>query len=137
MSNKYYAFITNDNSHKDQIINIIKNLSNIYVPNCKAPLKAGAAVGLLSNINLSFINIEKCFEEAVRFSLNQDEDCKKYIFVLSESYNEIKINKSLSLDVKNNFFENFCNVFFLKKSTSLAHPNLNFIENLKILPFIC
>jgi hypothetical protein len=127
--NKYYAFITNQNSNKEFIINIIKNLNNVYVPNCKRPLKAGAAVGLLSNTDLSSINLEKCFDSAIRFSLDQDEDCQKYIFLLSVQMNEIKINKSLNLDKKNNFFENFCNIFVsCDCNSNLIHPNLKLIK---------
>lgn len=133
--NKYYAFITNKNSNKELLINAIKNLNNIYVPNCKIPLKAGAAVGLLSNTDLTSINAEKCFDAAIRFSLNQDEDCKKYLFFLCDDFNESKINKSLNLDEKSNFFENFCNIFVLKQS-NLKHPNLKTINLEEIYSFL-
>ena len=128
----YCAFILNDNSKKRAIAEAVKNTDLSYVPNAKEPQSAGKSVGFLCNQNLNLINLEKCLQDAVNFSFDLDEDCKKYIFIICDNFDINKINKILESDINHNFFENYCNFYFLReKKEAFSHPNVNFLNNLQ------
>lgn len=136
----YLSFITDQKSKKSDIIEIIKNIeSGIHICSAEKTLTSGQAVGFLSNLNLSNINLAKCLENSTKLSLQQDEDCKKFIFLITDNFTDIlnyNIQKCLNLDKKLNLFENFCNFYFVtSKEILFDHPSLNIIKNLSEIDF--
>ena len=136
----FLSFITNNKLAKNSIIEIIKNIdSEIHICDQNKLLFSGNAVGYLSNLDFKNINLNKCLENAVKLSLNQDEDCEKFIFLITEEFNDnlnYNIQKHLDYEKKFNLLENFCNFYIVtSKQIEFAHPNLKIIQSLKEIDF--
>jgi hypothetical protein len=129
---KFYSIITNKNI-KEKLIDFIKNKDLISIGGSKEILNSGQAVGFLSNINLSKVNLSKSFEDAVSLTFDLDEDCEKHIILISDNFdNNLKYNiqKNLDLEKKSNLFDNFCNFYFVtSEEISFDHPKIFYLKN--------
>ena len=124
---KFYSIITNKNI-KEKLIEFIKDKNLVNICGSEKILNSGEAVGFLSNLNLNKVDIIKSFEEAVRLTFDLDEDCEKYIFLITDNFdNNLKYNiqKNLDLEKRHNLFDNFCNFYFVTSEDILfSHPRI-------------